>query len=252
MAIVLTYGASLPVVKIGRIAGQYAKPRSAPIDALGLPSYRGDIVNSLTPDPALRVPDPSRMVRAYANASAAMNLVRALTGHRHGRPDDGARLEQGLRPHLTGRRPVRGHRVGDRARASVHGRVRSGRPQPAQRRVLRLPRGFAGRLRARHAAARPAPRRATPLRPLGPLPVDRRAHPPARRRPHRDGRTDVQPDRAQDRPVHHAGAGRGVRRAARPARPPRPPHTDQPHGQRQGPRRSARRSWRRSRRPGTR
>jgi 3-deoxy-7-phosphoheptulonate synthase len=79
MAIVLTYGASLPVVKVGRIAGQYAKPRSAPTDALGLPSYRGDIVNSLTADPKLRIPDPSRMVRAYANASAAMNLVRALT-----------------------------------------------------------------------------------------------------------------------------------------------------------------------------
>jgi 3-deoxy-7-phosphoheptulonate synthase len=79
MAIVLTYGASLPVVKVGRIAGQYAKPRSAPLDALGLPSYRGDIVNSLNPDPKARIPDPSRMVRAYANASAAMNLVRALT-----------------------------------------------------------------------------------------------------------------------------------------------------------------------------
>jgi 3-deoxy-7-phosphoheptulonate synthase len=79
MAIVLTYGASLPVVKVGRIAGQYAKPRSAPVDALGLPSYRGDIVNSLVADPAARVPDPSRMVRAYANAGAAMNLVRALT-----------------------------------------------------------------------------------------------------------------------------------------------------------------------------
>ena len=79
MAIVLTYGASLPVVKIGRIAGQYAKPRSSPTDALGLPSYRGDIVNSLVATPAARVPDPSRMVRAYANASAAMNLVRALT-----------------------------------------------------------------------------------------------------------------------------------------------------------------------------
>jgi 3-deoxy-7-phosphoheptulonate synthase len=79
MAIVLTYGASLPVVKVGRIAGQYAKPRSAPVDALGLPSYRGDIVNSLVAHPAARVPDPSRMVRAYANASAAMNLVRALT-----------------------------------------------------------------------------------------------------------------------------------------------------------------------------
>jgi 3-deoxy-7-phosphoheptulonate synthase len=80
MAVVLTYGASLPVVKVGRIAGQYAKPRSAPLDALGLPSYRGDIVNSLVAHPAARVPDPSRMIRAYANAGAAMNLVRALTG----------------------------------------------------------------------------------------------------------------------------------------------------------------------------
>jgi 3-deoxy-7-phosphoheptulonate synthase len=79
MAIVLTYGASLPVVKVGRIAGQYAKPRSSPVDALGLPSYRGDIVNALTPDRAARVADPSRMVRAYANAGAAMNLVRAMT-----------------------------------------------------------------------------------------------------------------------------------------------------------------------------
>ncbi|WP_007026215.1 class II 3-deoxy-7-phosphoheptulonate synthase [Saccharomonospora iraqiensis] len=80
MAVVLTYGASLPVVKLGRIAGQYAKPRSSSTDALGLPVYRGDIVNSLAPDPQLRIPDPGRMIRAYANAGAAMNLVRALTG----------------------------------------------------------------------------------------------------------------------------------------------------------------------------
>ncbi|MGQ0480812.1 MAG: class II 3-deoxy-7-phosphoheptulonate synthase [Pseudonocardia sp.] len=79
MAVVLTYAASMPVVKVGRIAGQYAKPRSSSIDALGLPSYRGDIVNSIKPDPEARIPDPSRMVRAYANAGAAMNLVRALT-----------------------------------------------------------------------------------------------------------------------------------------------------------------------------
>ncbi|MBB4967709.1 class II 3-deoxy-7-phosphoheptulonate synthase [Saccharothrix violaceirubra] len=79
MAVVLTYGASLPVVKIGRIAGQYAKPRSSNIDALGLPSYRGDIVNSLVATPEARVPDPSRMIRAYANAGAAMNLLRAMT-----------------------------------------------------------------------------------------------------------------------------------------------------------------------------
>jgi 3-deoxy-7-phosphoheptulonate synthase len=79
MAVVLTYGASLPVVKVARIAGQYAKPRSSPTDALGLPSYRGDIINSLQRDAAARVPDPSRMVRAYANSSAAMNLLRAVT-----------------------------------------------------------------------------------------------------------------------------------------------------------------------------
>ncbi|MGH3495440.1 MAG: 3-deoxy-7-phosphoheptulonate synthase, partial [Sciscionella sp.] len=79
MAVVLTYGASVPVVKVARMAGQYAKPRSNPLDALGLPAYRGDIVNSLVADPAARVPDPSRMIRAYANAGAAMNLMRALT-----------------------------------------------------------------------------------------------------------------------------------------------------------------------------
>jgi 3-deoxy-7-phosphoheptulonate synthase len=79
MAVVLTYGASLPVVKVGRIAGQYAKPRSAELDVLGLPSYRGDIVNSLAATPEARTPDPSRMIRAYANAGATMNLLRALT-----------------------------------------------------------------------------------------------------------------------------------------------------------------------------
>ena len=79
MAVVLTYGASTPVVKIGRIAGQYAKPRSSNMDAFGLPSYRGDMVNALAGNAELRVPDPGRMIRAYANSGAAMNLVRALT-----------------------------------------------------------------------------------------------------------------------------------------------------------------------------
>jgi 3-deoxy-7-phosphoheptulonate synthase len=78
MAVVLTYGASVPVVKVGRFAGQYAKPRSSPTDALGLPSYRGDMVNSILPDEAARVSDPQRMIRAYANSAATMNLVRAF------------------------------------------------------------------------------------------------------------------------------------------------------------------------------
>ena len=77
MAVVLTYGASVPVVKVGRIAGQYAKPRSSELDALGLPSYRGDLINSLEPTPEARAADPQRMVRAYANSAAAMNMIRA-------------------------------------------------------------------------------------------------------------------------------------------------------------------------------
>ena len=79
MAAVLTYGASMPVVKLARIAGQYAKPRSSDLDGNGLPNYRGDIVNGVEPTEEARRHDPARMVRAYANSSAAMNLVRALT-----------------------------------------------------------------------------------------------------------------------------------------------------------------------------
>lgn len=79
MAVVLTYGASTPVVKLARIAGQYAKPRSSDLDGNGLLNYRGDIVNGVEPTDEARRHDPARMVRAYANSSAAMNLVRALT-----------------------------------------------------------------------------------------------------------------------------------------------------------------------------
>nr|WP_221376160.1 3-deoxy-7-phosphoheptulonate synthase class II [Actinoplanes polyasparticus] len=77
MAVVLTYGASMPVVKVARVAGQYTKPRSAPTDSLGLPAYRGDLINSLEPTEAARVADPQRMIRAYANSAAAMNMLRA-------------------------------------------------------------------------------------------------------------------------------------------------------------------------------
>ncbi len=77
MAVVLTYGASVPVVKVGRLAGQYAKPRSTDIEAsTGLSSYRGDAVNELYGD---RTPDPARMVRAYANSAATMNFMRAMS-----------------------------------------------------------------------------------------------------------------------------------------------------------------------------
>ena len=82
MAIVLTYGASMPVVKIGRIAGQYGKPRSSTdetIDGVSLPSYRGDAVNGLEFTNEARQPDPMRLVQTYHASAATLNLVRAFT-----------------------------------------------------------------------------------------------------------------------------------------------------------------------------
>ncbi|MEP6630715.1 MAG: 3-deoxy-7-phosphoheptulonate synthase class II [Lapillicoccus sp.] len=82
MAAVLTYGASVPVVKVGRIAGQYAKPRSTGAevrDGVELPAYRGDMVNDFAFEAAARQPDPQRLVRAYHASSATLNLVRAFT-----------------------------------------------------------------------------------------------------------------------------------------------------------------------------
>jgi len=82
MAMVLTYGAKVPVVKVGRMAGQFAKPRSAPTevkDGVELPSYRGDIINELAFTPESRIPDPSKMLRAYTQAAATLNLLRAFS-----------------------------------------------------------------------------------------------------------------------------------------------------------------------------
>ncbi|MBI1217807.1 MAG: 3-deoxy-7-phosphoheptulonate synthase class II [Rhodobacteraceae bacterium] len=82
MAVVLTYGAKVPVVKIGRMAGQFAKPRSAPTEVIGgveLPSYRGDIINGFDFTEAARVPDPARMLQAYTQAAASLNLLRAFS-----------------------------------------------------------------------------------------------------------------------------------------------------------------------------
>ncbi|HVH03075.1 MAG TPA: 3-deoxy-7-phosphoheptulonate synthase class II [Amaricoccus sp.] len=82
MAVVLTFGAKCPVVKVGRMAGQFAKPRSAPSEVVAgreYPSYRGDIVNGYEPDDAVRVPDPERMLQAYMQSAATLNLVRAFS-----------------------------------------------------------------------------------------------------------------------------------------------------------------------------
>lgn len=81
MAVVLTFGGGLPVVKVGRVAGQFAKPRSSDNETQGditLPSYRGDIINDIAFTEAARVPDPNRMLDAYHQASSTLNLLRAF------------------------------------------------------------------------------------------------------------------------------------------------------------------------------
>jgi 3-deoxy-7-phosphoheptulonate synthase len=82
MAVVLTFGGSMPVVKVGRMAGQFAKPRSSPtevVNGVELPSYRGDMINGAEATLAARLPDPERLVQAYNQAAATLNLLRAFS-----------------------------------------------------------------------------------------------------------------------------------------------------------------------------
>ncbi|OJU11872.1 MAG: 3-deoxy-7-phosphoheptulonate synthase [Caulobacterales bacterium 68-7] len=81
MAVVLTFAGGKPVVKVGRMAGQFAKPRSEPIETIGgvtLPSYRGDIINGMGFTPEERMPDPERLLKAYTQSAATLNLLRAF------------------------------------------------------------------------------------------------------------------------------------------------------------------------------
>lgn len=82
MAVVLTYGAAVPVIKVGRVAGQFAKPRSADletVDGVTLPSYRGDMINGMDFTPEARIPDPQRLIHAYNQSAATLNLLRAFS-----------------------------------------------------------------------------------------------------------------------------------------------------------------------------
>jgi len=83
MAVVLTFAGGKPVVKVGRMAGQFAKPRSSPVETIEgveLPSYRGDIINGMEFDSQSRVPDPQRLLQAYGQSASTLNLLRAFAG----------------------------------------------------------------------------------------------------------------------------------------------------------------------------
>ena len=153
MAAVLTYGAALPVLKVGRIAGQFVKPRSNDVEqtALGeIPVFRGHMIHDDAATAEARVPDPERMLEGYYHAASTLNLVRAFTKGGFADLTQVHAWNQDFVADLAPGPALRDARLRDRARAPVHGRVRD-RPRghaaaPPGRR-LDEPRGAAARLR---------------------------------------------------------------------------------------------------------
>ena len=237
MAVVLTYGASMPVVKVARIAGQYAKPRSADIEKdTGLPSYRGDAVNALEPTAEARRPNPQRMLAAYHHSAITLNLIRAFaTG---GFADLSKTHEWNrafVRDSSAGRRYEAISTDIDRAlafmaacgidlerTAALHGVELYTSHEGLLLEYERGPDPHRGRDRRR-------------LRPVGAHDLDRRAHPRPRRRPCRTAVTRRQPARLQGGSVGLARRGAGVGRPARPRARPRPADPDLEDGCQEGP-----------------
>ena len=127
MSVVMIFGSGLPLVKVGRIAGQFAKPRSQPTERVGdveLPSFFGHMVNDDAPTLEARTPDPSRLLRVYHQSAATLNLAARVHERRLRRPDAGAHVEPGVRRELARGTALRGARRRDRARARLRPRVR--------------------------------------------------------------------------------------------------------------------------------
>ena len=209
MAAVLTWGATLPVVKVGRIAGQFGKPRSSPRRQVGgrrppvVPGAHsqrrcadGRGAHARSRADAARLPP----VRGDAQPPARVHQGRLR------RPRAGARLEPGVRARVARRSALRADRRRDRARAALHGRLRDrhhGRAAAARGRPLDEPRGAAAGLRGAADAARFPDRRLVRL--LRAHALDRRAHAPAGRSARRVLLRRAQPGRRQARPRGRAG-----------------------------------------------
>ena len=210
MAVVLTFGASMPVVKLGRMAGQFAKPRSSDtetVDGVTLPSYRGDTINGPGFTAAERMPDPTRMETGYFQSAGTLNLLRAFASGGYADLHEVHRwnLSFAARSPLASRYQDLAGRIDETL--GLHGRLRHHQRDHAANPgdgVLHQPRSPAAALRAGADPDRFDQRRLVRL--LGAFPVDRRPHAPAGRRPCRIPARRAQPDRHQGRP--HDGAGR--------------------------------------------
>ena len=138
MAVVLTYAAASPVVKVGRIAGQFAKPRTSPTekrDGVELPAYRGDIINGTEFTAEARTPDPRRQLEAYRQSAATLNLLRAFADGGYANLSNVhqwmLRLRQGQPAVEALCRPRRPHHRGARLHARLRRSIPSGIPSCA-------------------------------------------------------------------------------------------------------------------------
>ena len=152
MAVVLTYAAQVPIVKVGRIAGQFAKPRSSDTetrDGVTLPAYRGDAVNGFAFTAEARTPDPERLLSVYHASAATLNLTRAFVtgGFAHLRSVHSWNADFVKNSAAGVQLPEPGER--DRPGAGVHGRLRHRRRRLPHRRLLLQPRGADPGVRAR-------------------------------------------------------------------------------------------------------
>ena len=237
MSAVLTYGATLPVVKVGRIAGQFAKPRSARPRSSTASSCRRSAATSSTPTSRraeARVPDPERMVQGYYQAVSTLNLLRAFTKGGFADLTQVHTWNQEFVAELARGPPLRGDRRRDRPRAALHAgdrdRPRRRAHDPRGRR-LDEPRGRScSTTRSRSTRKDSTDRRLVRL--LGAHALDRRADAPARRRARRVLRGRPQPDRRQARADGDAGRGRRALRAAQPRPRPGPADAHRADGRR--------------------
>ena len=203
MAVVLTFGAGVPVVKVGRLAGQFAKPRSSDIETqngVTLPSYRGDIINGLDFDAAGREPDPQRMVQAYSQSAATLNLLRAFA---QGGYADLHRVHAWNQDFVADSPQGERYRaLADRLTETLDFMAACGlnsETTPQIRETEFYTSHEALFLSYEEALTRDQFDDRRVVRLLGASGVDRRPHPPARRRPCRVHARDQEPDRHEMR-----------------------------------------------------
>ena len=238
MAVVMTFAAGSPIVKVGRVAGQFAKPRSSDVetvDGVSLPAYRGDIVNDIEFTAEAREPDPRRQLEAYRQSAATLNLLRAFATGGYANLENAHRWMLGFVKDSPQSERYQG--VADRITETL-GFMRAIGLDAESHPELRATDFYTSHeallLGYEQALTRLELDLGRLLRDLRPHGLDRRPHPPARRRPCRVLPRGEEPDRPEVRPLDHHRRPLAADRGARPGGRARPAHPDLPVRRRQG------------------